>query len=422
VLSFDDQRAGAAARALEHLPTGVDERVHLLESLTDAGLAHLGLDELLDELLHRAVTFLTADTAAVLLLDHDSGHLVATAARGIEEAVRQGVRIPLGKGFAGQVADSRAPVAIDQVDAGSVLNPLLIDKGIRSMLGVPLIAGGNVLGVLHVGTLRPRQFTEADARLLQLVADHAALAVQAGLSEQDRAAARVLQRSLLPAGLPTVVGLELAARYVPGNEGGIGGDWYDVFPLPSGALCLVVGDVAGHGLAAAHAMGRARTALRAYALECEEPAELLTKLDRHANHFHPGLMITVLCAVLEPGHHQLAVSLAGHPPPVLADPGRPCAELLDLPSDLPIGLPRQITQRAAARRTTTVALPAGATLCVYTDGLVERRGQYLDDGLARLTRAVDPGAAKTVCATVMAELIGTANPEDDVALLVVHRT
>jgi serine phosphatase RsbU (regulator of sigma subunit) len=402
------------------LPATADRWRHQRETVTD-GLAQLGLDELLSTLLERASGFLAADTAAVLLLDAASQQLVATAARGIEEEVRQGVRIPLGRGFAGRIAATRAPLAIDRVDSSTVANPILFHKGIRSMLGVPLLAGDEVLGVLHVGTLRRRGFTAADARLLQSVADRAALAVRAQLSERDRVAARVLQRGLLPAGLPSVDGLDLAARYVPGEEGAIGGDWYDVFTLPSGALCLVVGDVAGHGLEAAHAMGRARTALRAYSLECEQPDRLLAKLDRHSGYFHPSVMITVLCAVLDPGHNRLSVSLAGHPPPVMAVPGQAGGRLLELPADFPIGLPDELSGHVGARRTSTVELPPGAVLCAYTDGLVERRGRHLDDGLDRLTRVVRSDTAETVCAAVMAEFIGATTPEDDVALLVVHR-
>jgi serine phosphatase RsbU (regulator of sigma subunit) len=312
-------------------------------------------------------------------------------------------------------------VAIERVDAHTVTNPLLISRGLQSLLGVPLLVGDRVLGVLHVGSLSARRFSEDETRLLQLIADRVALAVQARLFEADRTAARVLQRSLLPAGLPTVPGLELAARYVPGDEGEVGGDWYDVFALPSGSLCLVVGDVAGHGLEAAHAMGRARTALRAYALEWEQPAELLTKLDRHTSHFHPGLMITVLCAVIEPSLESVAVSVAGHPPPVLAIAGQDSARLLDLPVDLPVGLPRAVMQRAPDRRTTTIELPAGAVLCAYTDGLVERRRLPLDHGLAQLAHAVHSGPAEAVCAKIMAELVGAASLEDDAALLVLHR-
>ncbi|WP_245607245.1 GAF domain-containing protein [Pseudonocardia spinosispora] len=161
------------------------ERLRQLEAFTDATLAHLDLEQLLNELLARARQFLRADTAAVLMLDRDSQQLVATVAHGIEEEVRQGVRIPLGTGFAGRVAAAKEPVAISHVDATTVFNPILINKGIRAMLGVPLLASGEVLGVLHVGTLAPRHFTEHDSRLLQLVADRAAMALQARLSERS---------------------------------------------------------------------------------------------------------------------------------------------------------------------------------------------------------------------------------------------
>ena len=185
-------------------------------------------------------------------------YLVATAARGIEEEVRQGVRIPLGRGFAGRIAAEKRAVFLERVDHTNVLNPILRDKGIHSLLGVPLLVGGTVLGVLHVGTLCPRQFSADDTDLLQLVADRIALAVHARSTQVERAAASALQRSLLPTALPEIAGFEFAARYVPGGYGQVGGDWYDVFSLPSGSLCIVVGDVVGRGLSAAVEMGRLR--------------------------------------------------------------------------------------------------------------------------------------------------------------------
>jgi len=128
-----------------------------------------------------------------------------------------------------------------------VLNPVLLDKGIRSLLGVPLLVhGSEVLGVLHVGTVRDRVFTAADAMLLQLAADRAAMALESLRAREDHASALALQRSLVPPALPPLAAVEVAARYVPGS-GHVGGDWYDVFPLPSGDLALVVGDVAGSG-------------------------------------------------------------------------------------------------------------------------------------------------------------------------------
>jgi signal transduction histidine kinase len=158
---------------------GVDttDRLRKLHALTDAALAHLELDVLLSTLLVRTRELLAVDTCAVLLLDEATNELVARAAVGIEEEVEQGVRIPLGGGFAGRVAASRQPVILDDVDHADVLNPILRQKGIKSMLGVPLLVGTRVLGVLHVGTLVPRVFGEDDADLLRLVGDRAAIAI-----------------------------------------------------------------------------------------------------------------------------------------------------------------------------------------------------------------------------------------------------
>jgi sigma-B regulation protein RsbU (phosphoserine phosphatase) len=146
-------------------------RLRDLQSITDATLSRLDHHDFLPVLLDRAREILQADTAAVLLLDSPSGQLVASAAAGLEEEVRQGVRIPVGRGFAGRVAATGRPVTLYRVDHTTVLNPILMEKGIRSLLGVPLIAAGQVIGVLHVGSLTPRRFTSDDVSLLQLAAD-----------------------------------------------------------------------------------------------------------------------------------------------------------------------------------------------------------------------------------------------------------
>ena len=165
------------------------EHVRRLQSVTDAALAHLRLDELLAALLERTRQILEVDTCAILLLDEETNELVARAALGIEEEVDQGVRIPVGGGFAGRIAAEKRPVILDDVDHAHVLNPLLREKGIKSMLGVPLVVEGEVRGVLHVGSLHFRAFDETEVELLQLVADRAALAIEhARLFEAERAA------------------------------------------------------------------------------------------------------------------------------------------------------------------------------------------------------------------------------------------
>jgi phosphoserine phosphatase RsbU/P len=156
----------------------MEDRFRAIQSITDAALSRLDDSDLLAELLERTRDAMQADTAAALLLDYSSGQLIATAAAGLEEEVHQGVRIPVGRGFAGRIAAEHKPVILDHVDHTTVLNPILWGKGIQSMMGVPMVAGGKVIGVLHVGSLTPRQFTSHDIEFLQLAADRAAAAVQ----------------------------------------------------------------------------------------------------------------------------------------------------------------------------------------------------------------------------------------------------
>jgi signal transduction histidine kinase len=170
------------------------DRLHRLQALTDAALSHLELDTLLETLLIRTREALGVDTCAVLLLEEETNELVARAAVGIEEEVEQGVRIPVGGGFAGRVAAERRAVVLDDVEHADVLNPILREKGIKSMLGVPLLVGGRVLGVLHVGSLVPRVFDAGDVELLQLAADRAAIAIEhASAFEAEREARRRLE-------------------------------------------------------------------------------------------------------------------------------------------------------------------------------------------------------------------------------------
>ena len=402
-------------------------RLRDIEAVTDAALSRLDEQSLLRALVERVKKVLQADTAAVLLLDRSAGQLVATAASGIEEEVRQGVRIPLGAGFAGRVAASREPVILTTVDHTTVRNPLLVDRGIRSLLGVPLLVGGNVIGVIHVGSLSGRLFGQEDAELLQLAADRAALALHSIMSQDDALAAMALHRSLLPTALPAVPGLDLAARYVTGS-GTVGGDWYDVFVLPDGRLGVVVGDVAGSGLEAAVIMGRMRSALRAYVLEFSDPGTALRMLDRKIQYFEPDAMATVLYGLYTPGTGEFAVSSAGHLPPVLAtSSGR--AGLIPLQPDPPIG-----TADDPQRRTAMVLIPPGALLCCFTDGLVERRDHSIDHGIDQIAATLDEqiaddarrGAttrsiAEDACAAVMRTLVGHVPAQDDIAVLMLSR-
>ena len=387
-----------------------------LQALTDTAITTLDVDDLLDELLSRVQEVLDADTAAVLLLAAGAGELVATAARGIEEEVREGVRIAMGTGFAGRIAATRGPIRLDRVDATTVANPILWEKGIEVMLGVPLLSAEELLGVLHVGRLESRPFTEHDVALLQVVADRVAGAIQGQALAVERSAAALLERSLLPDQLPSPPGLELAARYVPARGEAVGGDWYDVFTLPSGELWIVVGDVAGHGIQASIVMGRIRSALRAYTLLELPPDEVLQLVDRKVDHFEIGTIATVACAVTASPYDTLTVALAGHPPPVIAAPNRP-AEVAAIHPGLPLG-----TGWGKQPSSTILDITPGTTVALYTDGLVERRGEPINVGIERLRGAITPAHPRDVTATLMHRLVGTAITYDDIALVVLRIT
>ena len=409
--------ADRAAIAIDHAHLFEEERrarrrLEALQSITDAALAYLSEDDLLRELLERVSQTLHTDTAAILMLEPSGDFLRARAAKGIEEEVEQGVTIPVGGGFAGRIAAERRAIEIPDVDHADILNPILREKGIRSLLGVPLLIEGRVIGVLHVGSLTPREFTDEDLQLLQLAADRAAPAIENARRFEQRRVAEALQRTLLPPELPRIAGLELASRYLPAEGSGLGGDWYDVFELPESRIAIVVGDVVGHGVEAAAVMAQLRTALRAYAAEGHEPADVVQAVDRLMWQLGPTAMTTLIYLLLDPVEETLEVVNAGHLPPLLieADGG---TRFLEAAGALPLGTSQTETYRAQ-----TIPFPAGTGIVLYTDGLVERRNEPIDIGLDRL-RAVTATTrdVEQLCADALARLVPTS-PADDVALVV----
>lgn len=385
-----------------------------IRSLVDSSLTHLDLDDMLAELLNRVRALLNTDTAAILVHD-GSDSLVARAASGLEEELYQNVRLPIGHGFAGRIAATQEPIVLQKIDETTVINPILWEKGIQSMVGVPLLSGDSLLGVLHVGSLTHRQFTRDDVALLEVVAQRVALAVQTSQLAAEQASAKVLERSLTPSRLPAIEGLEFGARHVPAaHDRGVGGDWYDAFALPSGDLWLVVGDVAGHGLPAAVVMGRLRTMVRAHAFSGAPPDEVMRMTDDMLQFFDPEQTATVVCIAIPPSSDELLICSAGHPPPILAMPGQP-AEPLTTQAEPLLGI------AADARSTTSIPFPPGALLLMYSDGLIERRDESLAIGMNRLSELVTADHPEVVCSRVMFRLIGGTPPADDVVVLAVRR-
>lgn len=296
----------------------------------------------------------------------------------------------------------------------------------QAFVSLPLHIGSRTIGVVSAAWADAQTFdaervavleafaaqcAQALGRLQALEAERAAAARVAGLS-------RALQRSLLTE-LPAVDGLELVARYVPAaDEAQVGGDWYDAFTVRGGTTCVVVGDVTGHDQGATVQMAQVRNVLRGTAHAVgRPPAAILDALDRALADLAPGLLATTVLAEVEragAGGRALTWSNAGHPPPLLLHPdGR--AELLTRPSDLMLGLGPGLESDRCDHR---VPLPRGSTVLLVTDGLVERRGEDIDDGLARFAATAADLAhlpLPDLCDGLLLRL--AADSEDDVALL-----
>jgi PAS domain S-box-containing protein len=379
----------------------VAEMVSGMQKLVDAALAYRTLREMLPVLVTRLRGVLKANAAAIYLAEeHDQLRL--GAASGGNPAGVDGAPLNIGEGFAGHVAAKREAT--------------LGDPGGDSMIGVPLLAGGELTGVLVVCAAAPRRFSSDDVNLLRLAADRVALAIDhARLYERELKIAETLQRSLLPEHLPRMPGLEVAARYLPAAaEAEVGGDWYDVLPIPGGKVGLVMGDIAGKGLAAASMVGRLRSALRAYVLEGHSPALVVGQLNRLIwTEAQEGHMATLLFVVVDPAEGRMAWVNAGHPPPLLVTGnGRP--RFLQGASSVPLGVLPYPDFREIS-----VAVEAEATVVLYTDGLVERPGENIDLGLERLAKLVHDarGEPDALCDTLLEALLPDGALSDDVALL-----
>jgi anti-sigma regulatory factor (Ser/Thr protein kinase)/putative methionine-R-sulfoxide reductase with GAF domain len=409
---------GQVALELDQSIAAPADQLHDLVRLSDPALSELDFTGLLDELLIRVRDLLGVDTAAILLVDEERKQLVARAAKGIEEEVEQGVRIPIGGGFAGRIAKERVGIFIADVDHADILNPILREKGIRSLLGVPLIVEGDLIGVLHVGSLRPRVFDLRDLAVLDLAAARAAPAIERArllnAVEREHRNAVMLQRSLLPRRFGAVLGVTVAARYLPARDE-VGGDWYDMIQLPHGQVGIVIGDVAGHGLAAATLMGQLRTALHAYALAGHGPGQTLQLVDHFAVSLEEEVMASAALAVLNPQKGVVTFASAGHLPPILVSADGQ-ARVVEVPVAPPLGAfgfkscPEQ-----------ELALGQGEIMLLYTDGLIERRGislwSSIDTLVASITGVHNPEDA---CLMVMDRLVPQRGPADDVAVIAVQ--
>jgi GAF domain-containing protein/anti-sigma regulatory factor (Ser/Thr protein kinase) len=288
-------------------------------------------------------------------------------------------------------------------------------RGERTRVAVPLVSGRTTVGVLELEWDEPVTLDDDAHVFLRTIASQGALALdRARHFESERSIAETLQRSVLPVALPRMDGVQIAARYLPGMQDvDVGGDWFDAVELADDRLGLVVGDVVGKGVHAAASMGQLRNALRAFSIDRLKPQSALTKLDRLASDSLDTTFATVVYAIVDTRAGVLRFSSAGHPPPAVAYPdGR--VELLDEGRGLPLG-----TGLGPKYRQSVVDLPAGSIVVLYSDGLVERRGRSIDEGIDTLVRAMRdaPKDAEALLEHVLEQVMAGADRADDIAIL-----
>jgi GAF domain-containing protein/anti-sigma regulatory factor (Ser/Thr protein kinase) len=415
-IAIENARLFEAERGARRVAEEASERTRRIESISEVALHHITLeDEVLERMLSRVREVLEADTAALFVTDESTQMLVSRAAKGLEEQVERDVEVPIGRGFAGTIAATREPLILDDLGDFEVVSPLLREHGIQSLMGVPLIVEDRLLGVLFVGTLARRHYTEDDRALLELAGDRLAVALDhARLYEREHVVAATLQRTLLPDRLPAVQGAEIASRYIPGQGAAVGGDWYDVLPLRDGRVAIAMGDVVSRGVRAASVMGQLRNALRAYALERFEPRMVLERLNGVTRSMEGREMATLLFGLYDPETSALVYATAGHPPPVVVAADG-AVSLLEEGRGPPLGaVPDAVFEEARTN------IEPGATVLLYTDGIVERRDMWIEEGLERLAATLD-GAADEELDGLLDRLVQTLIPggaeQDDVALL-----
>jgi serine phosphatase RsbU (regulator of sigma subunit)/anti-sigma regulatory factor (Ser/Thr protein kinase) len=298
---------------------------------------------------------------------------------------------------------------------GASAEPRLAHIPRGPVLVVPLVAGRRANAVLVASWDAPRRVGDDERSLVAALAGQAALALdRASRFEAEQTIAETLQRSVLPTSLPRVEGVELAARYLPGSaQLDVGGDWFDALQLPDGKVGLVVGDVVGKGVQAAATMSQLRNATRAFSVERLRPASVLARLNRLAEEVLDTSFATLAYLWLDPVSRICRMSSAGHPPPLVASPdGR--VELLENVRGLPLG-----TGIHSRYRQETVELAAGSIVLLYTDGLIERRGHSIDEGLDALRDAVAsaPKDPDRLLEHILAHVVGSGERRDDIALL-----
>jgi serine phosphatase RsbU (regulator of sigma subunit)/CheY-like chemotaxis protein/anti-sigma regulatory factor (Ser/Thr protein kinase) len=408
-----ESRARAEAEA-------VTRAVRTLQILSDAAMTYLDLDELAAALVQRSAELFGAEAAALLLRDDKHPGLHVRARAGAQALEIEDDRIRVGEDVLGEIAATLGGAILQAHDLdGEDRAKAGLGDGLASLLIVPLLSARELMGMLLLAAEPENHFDQRDLELLTLAADRMALAVDHAQRYADgRLLVETLQRSLLPERLPLHPQMQLAARYMPaGLAPQVGGDWYDAVELDANRTAVMIGDVVGHGIRAAITMSELRNALRAFAIEGHSPGEALHLLDRVVLATRgPGMVATLLFVVIDAAAGTVTLARAGHPPPALrAVDGS--VKFLETARTLPLGVdPDEVPSQE------TYPIKPGETLLLFTDGLVERRGEPITDSFDRLLDALAeaPAEVEMLCEHVLQRTATEQGRDDDVAVLAVQ--
>ncbi len=398
------------------------ERNRRLREIAAAFARALTPDEVSGVVVEHALRGVAADAAGVFLADQEHRELrliggldrLREPMRSRWSRVSMSAHTPLNEAL--ESGEPQLLTASEAVDAFPHLSRDVLELGAGFYAIIPLVTAEPALGLLVLGWAERDGMDDDELAFLVAVAAQCAQAVErAQLYEQQRRIAESLQRSLLPQRLPDIPAVDLGARYLAGAAGlQVGGDWYDVLPLPDGRVAFALGDVVGKGLPAAAAMGQVRYALRAYAALDPAPAAVLTALDDFFEARDAEEIVTLVYGVLDPGEGVLVWSNGGHPPPLLVG-----TEQTRIVSGLADGTPLGVS---SPRQESTMQLAAGDLLLLYSDGLVEARDRPVGEGVDALVRIAEgpdlrENSADGATGAVLARMLDGRDADDDATLL-----
>ena len=398
-------------------------RTRRLQALTAAFAGALTPAEVAATLLDETFEAVGAVAAALAVVDDEGRELSVVHSRGFpEELLGPEGDVPLmGDGPAASAVRLLEASYFESGDALLAAHPelraSLPETDPRSYAFLPMTAGAAPLGVAVFVWSESGRLVDDERAFLEAVVSQCGLALdRARRYEGERVVAETLQRSVLPETVPSMEGVRVAALYLPGsNAVDVGGDWFDTLILADKRLGFVVGDVVGKGVQAAATMAQLRNGMRAMTLDELTPAETVTKLNLLLEHYIDVPFATLAYIAFDPGTLAVTLASAGHPPPLVVAPDG-TTRYLEGEGGLPLGVDAGI-----AYTEHTEQLEAGSIVVLYTDGLVERRGRSIDDGLAALARAAElaPRDPDAFVDALVSQLLGAEARQDDVALLAI---